>query len=145
MENASKALLFAAGILIAIILISVAVYLVNMSQDATKGVGSAMTEMELMQFNQKFTTYEGVRTGSQVKQLITTVNSSNVDNAGTDLLVTVELGTGIDAKYLTGDTTGNYKFDGGNAKKYQVEITPYNQDGAVKKIVIKGTSGTSGS
>lgn len=135
MENASKALLFAAGILIAIILISVAVYIVSMSQEATKGVGSTMSEMQLMQFNQKFTTYEGVRTGSQIKSLVEAINASNVENDGTDLIVEIS-GDGIDN---SGAPTNN-KFTGGTAKKYKVAIDKV--DGAVKTITIKGTSST---
>lgn len=135
MENASKALLFAAGILIAIILISVAVYLVNMSQDATKNVGSAMTEMQLMQFNQQFTTYEGIRTGSQIKQLVNKVNTSNADNAGTDMIVNFE---GTDSSIIDGSADAGFNFKGGSAKKYNVKITT--EDGAVKTIVITGTT-----
>lgn len=135
MENASKALLFAAGILIAIILISVAVYIVSMSQEATKGVGSTMSEMQLMQFNQKFTTYEGVRTGSQIKSLVEAINASNVENEGTDLIVEIS-GDGID----TAGAPNNNKFTGGTAKKYKVAIEKV--DGAVKTITIKGTSST---
>lgn len=135
MENASKALLFAAGILIAIILISVAVYIVSMSQEATKGVGSTMSEMQLMQFNQKFTTYEGVRTGSQIKSLVEAINASNVENEGTDLIVEIS-GDGIDAA----GAPNNNKFTGGTAKKYKVAIEKV--DGAVKTITIKGTSST---
>lgn len=136
MENASKALLFAAGILIAIILISVAVYIVSMSQEATKGVGSTMSEMQLMQFNQKFTTYEGVRTGSQIKSLVEAINASNVENDGTDLIVEIS-GDGID----NSGAPNNNKFTGGTAKKYKVAIDKV--DGAVKTITIKGTSSSS--
>lgn len=141
MENASKALLFAAGILIAIILISVAVYIVSMSQEATKGVGSTMSEMQLMQFNQKFTTYEGVRTGSQIKSLVEVVNANNVDNAETDLLVDFEghasNSTATDSKIISGTDKDGYKFIGGSAKKYNVIITKEN--GAVKTIQITNT------
>lgn len=141
MENASKALLFAAGILIAIILISVAIYLVNMANDATDGVGSAMTEMQLMQFNQKFESYEGVRTGSQIKQLVSTVNANNVDNAGTDSLVEMVDSTGSSTKIIEGDTNNGYTFKGGSAKKYKVEITYDNN--AVKTITLKSTNSSS--
>lgn len=137
MENASKALLFAAGILIAIILISVAVYIVSMSQEATKGVGSTMSEMQLMQFNQKFTTYEGVRTGTQIKSLVEVINASNVENEGTDLIVVIS-GDGIDDSNAPNEN----KFTGGSAKKYKVAIQKV--DGAVKTITITGTSSTSG-
>ena len=140
MENASKALLFAAGILIAIILISVAVYIVSMSNDATKNVGSTISDMELSSFNSKFTTYEGVRTGSQVKALVETVNSSNSNNSNTDLLVELEIGKnfGTSTPKLTGTAEGgDYALSVGSSKKYQIEIEK--ESGAVKKITINGT------
>lgn len=143
MENASKALLFAAGILIAIILITVAVYLVSMSQDATKDVGSTMSEMQLMQFNQKFTTYDGRRTGSQLKQLVATVNSSNVNNAGTDLLVKFEDRTSGNTKALTSpeDVDGNIKCNAGGSKYYYIKCETTN--GAVSKIIVSDNPITS--
>lgn len=140
MENASKALLFAAGILIAIILISVAVYIVSMSNDATEQVGGTISDMELQSFNSKFTTYEGIRTGSQIKALIEAVNSSNATNAGTDLLVEVALGDkfGTQTPTLTGTKEdADYKLSVGSSKKYNIVIEK--ESGAVKKIIINGT------
>ena len=136
MENASKALLFAAGILIAIILISVAIYLVNMSQQATTGVASTMTEMQLMQFNNKFEQYNGVRTGAQIKQLVNTINASNVENAGTDLIVNIT-GEGIASATGSTDTCPQYTCTLGSAKKYKVTLTPHN--GAYTEIKVENT------
>ena len=127
MENASKALLFAAGILIAIILISVAVYIVSMSNQATDNVGAQMSEMQLKAFNQKFTVYEGIRTGSQVKSLIDVVNSSNATESEK---VTMS-GSGIS------DNSGTYSFSGNSAKKYKVELTKTGS--AVTAITVSDT------
>lgn len=140
MENASKALLFAAGILIAIILISVAVYIVGMANNATTGVASTMTDMELSAFNSKFTTYAGTSiAGSQVKQLIEVVNASNTQNAGTDLLVTIVKGEKMDNVTLSGSAEeGNFVLNVGSSKKYRVNIDK--EDGAVKTITISGTN-----
>lgn len=134
MENASKALLFAAGILIAIILISVAVYIVSMSQSATKDVGSTMSEMQLMQFNQKFTTYDGRRTGSQLKQLVATVNSSNVNNADTDLTVTFEDQTTNKVIPNADKDDGTIDCTAGGSKYYYIKCNLEN--GAVKTITV---------
>ena len=132
MENASKALLFAAGILIAIILISVAVYIVSMSNEATEGVGSQMTEMQLKAFNQKFAVYEGIRTGSQVKSLVDVVNSSNATETEK---VTISNATGCTA--VDTSDANNYKFSGNNSKKYKVELTKTGS--AVTAITISNT------
>lgn len=136
MENASKALLFAAGILIAIILISVAVYIVGMANNATSGVASTMTEMQLSSFNSKFTTYEGTSiSGSQIRQLVAAVNASNVENADTDLKVLIETNPNT---LISGAEDGTYVFSGGTSRRYKVEMTPYKQDGAIHIIKIEG-------
>ena len=137
MENASKALLFAAGILIAIILISVAVYIVGMANNTITGVASTMTEMELSSFNSKFTSYAGTAiAGSQIKQLVEAVNSSNTEHAGTDLQIEM-VGDPTDLiKSETQNEVQHFSFSGGTARKYGVTIEK--TDGAVSKITITG-------
>lgn len=78
MENASKALIIAAAILIAIVLITLGVYVIGVGQDQIKNSG--MSDIEITTFNQKFTKYEGTRNGSEIKTLIQEVNTSNVSD-----------------------------------------------------------------
>lgn len=134
MENASKALLFAAGILIAIILISVAVYIVSMSQEAMGGTKNAMTKVQLMQFNQQFTTFEGRTTGSQIKQLISTINTNNTNDP--DQLVDLDV-SGCSGVTLTGTKeAGDFSTRGlGSSAKYDVSFEYQNE--AVSKVIIK--------
>lgn len=134
MENASKALLFAAGILIAIILISVAVYIVSMSQESMSGTKNAMSRVQLMQFNQQFTTFEGRTTGSQIKQLISTINTNNTNDP--DQLVDLDV-TGCTGVTLTGTKDkGDFSTKGlGSSSKYEVSFEYTNE--AVSKVIIK--------
>ena len=134
MENASKALLFAAGILIAIILISVAVYIVSMSQESMSGTKNAMSRVQLMQFNQQFTTFEGRTTGSQIKQLISTINTNNTNDP--DQLVDLDV-SGCQGVELTGaKDKGNFSTKGlGSSSKYEVSLEYTNE--AVSKVIIK--------
>ena len=77
MENATKALLIAAAILIAIVLISIGVYVLSIGQQAV--TGADMTEQEIATFNSKFTSYEGSHVmGSKVNALLQAVASSNI-------------------------------------------------------------------
>ena len=61
MENASKALIIAGAILLAILLISLGIMIFNQAQSAIDGSG--MSDAELTAFNQKFTKYEGKQKG----------------------------------------------------------------------------------
>ena len=76
MENATKALLIAAAILIAIVLISIGVFVLRQGQEAVDSVN--MSETEMLAFNSKFTSYEGKQRGSNVNALAQTVLSNNV-------------------------------------------------------------------
>ena len=75
MENATKALLIAAAILIAIVLISIGVFVLNQGRDAMSSVD--MSEAQIIAFNSKFEPYNGQKRGSDVKALIDRVNVSN--------------------------------------------------------------------
>lgn len=92
MENASKALVIAGAILLAILLISLGIMVFNQGQDAIKNSG--MSKAEISAFNGQFTKYEGDRRGSAVKSLIQEVNASNASDTaeGNDRHVTVNLG-----------------------------------------------------
>lgn len=86
MENASKALIIAGAILLAILIISLGILIFNQAQDTVGSVN--MDEQEIMAFNNKFTQYEGemVR-GSQVNALAQAVlanNQSAKNNGDTD-------------------------------------------------------------
>ena len=57
MENATKALLIAAAVLVAIIIISLTLVIVRQGQEAV--AGADMSEAEVAQFNSKFNTWHG--------------------------------------------------------------------------------------
>ena len=59
MENASKALIMAAGVLIGMLILSLAVYLYIDFGTSAAQINSQITEQQIAQFNSKFTSYEG--------------------------------------------------------------------------------------
>ena len=76
MENATKALLIAAAVLIAILIISFALIIYNMAAETAGNVN--LSEAEMTQFNSKFTAFEGSNvSGAQVNALLTTVLTHN--------------------------------------------------------------------
>ena len=76
MENASKALIIAGAILLAIVIISLGLIVVNNVRDTISG--ASMTQQEIEAFNGKFTPYGGDKvSGTQVNALINVISSSN--------------------------------------------------------------------
>ena len=70
MENASKALLIAGAILIAILLIAIAMYVYSTSQGNVNQAMASLDVQQIQSLNQAWLNYDGRQTGSQVKSLI---------------------------------------------------------------------------
>ena len=78
MENATKALLIAAAILIAILVISLGLVVYNMAAETVDSVN--FSGQEVSASNEKFTRYNGQhRRGSEVNALLKTTLTSNRD------------------------------------------------------------------
>ena len=90
MENASKALIIAGAILLAILLISLGIMVFN---QANSLVGNnAMTEVDITTHNQKFTNYEGKNVrGSTVRSMLQPILSNNIAADSDDRKVQVFL------------------------------------------------------
>ena len=81
MENASKALIIAGAILLSILIISLGIMIFNQASGVINN--NAMSEVEVQQFNQKFTQSGTSRVrGANVNSLLNTVAQNNVANAG---------------------------------------------------------------
>ena len=138
MENASKALIIAGAILLAILLISLGIMIFTQAQDTVSSSG--MTEAEVTAFNQKFTKYEGTVSGSMVKSLIQEVLSNNSNSANSEKQITLEAGTGI----KIADESGNYITSNiKNTNTYKITITGWGSDGRVSTIKIESASASS--
>lgn len=125
MENASKALIIAGAILLAIVIISLGLIVVNNTRNVTDNTN--LSEQEIQAFNAKFTPYEGEKiSGTKVKALLQTAISSNASNS--DKIVKFTYGTklvDVLPENITGIATGS---------TYKVTLTYENS--LVKKITI---------
>lgn len=136
MENASKALLLAAAILIAIILISLGVYIVSQGQDTVQDSGKVLDEVRIQQFNGKFDIYQGTKTGSQVKQLVKTVSSNNIADPGQQVKFSDDSTAGLwTAKEEDEITTYTITNKIGNSKKYEVTMNT-GKTGVIETITV---------
>ena len=138
MENASKALIIAGAILLAILIIGLGVYIYRQAAGVIDT--GTMDQLVVSQFNAQFEPYLGNNvSGSNVKQLIKIINASN--RAKEDLPVIIE----VDGEEVKNDS----KIKSGNT--YKVESSSEgNKAGYIEKITItenvddSGSGGTSG-
>lgn len=70
MENASKALLIAGAILLAILIIAIGMFIFTSAQSQVNDALTDMSSQQIEAFNSNFNSYENVQVGSQVKSLI---------------------------------------------------------------------------
>lgn len=84
MENASKALIIAGGILIAIFIISLGVYLMNSTSILSSSYSEKLSQDELNKFNNKFLIYAKDLTPQQMVSIINLIAENNKQNEGID-------------------------------------------------------------
>ena len=138
MENATKALLIAAAILIAILIISLGLVVYNMAAETVQNVN--MSDQEIKAFNDQFTRYEGTtQTGSTVNALVQTVLTSNMkyaaDEGATDDSnpKLVEIDGGVCDLSKT-DTQSPAKVPTG--KRYTIKCTYTQATGLINLITV---------
>lgn len=92
MENASKALLIAGGILISVIILSVLVYMYDVAREMPKAQEQMQEEKELLAFNKKYETYEGEIKGTDVISVTNMAITNNQKYTGyTDYQIKVSV------------------------------------------------------
>ena len=125
MENAPKAFLIAGAILIAIVLISVGMLIVNSTNDATEQTANTATKQSIDVFNSQFVQYEGEQKGSTIKNLYQSVHASTASSVYGEhkVLINNEEPSKFEIRYVR------------NSDKYMVKLH-YGQDGYVNNITI---------
>lgn len=138
MENASKALIIAGAILLAILLITLGIYIFQQAQSTVNNSG--MSQAEIQTFNSQFTKYEGTKIkGSSVKSLIQEVNVNNSQDESNEHQITV---TGVTAS-ASGSAAGYNQYltsDIKNTKTYTVKITKYGNNGRITNISVEANT-----
>ena len=79
MENASKALIIAGSILIALVLIGVGMLLINGIGETNREGARRLDQIAISTINARFTPYEGIRKGSDIRGLIGEIATYNLD------------------------------------------------------------------
>lgn len=131
MENATKALLIAAAVLVAILIISLGIVVYTKASEPMSNID--MTEYQIQQFNDKFKKYEGDNvSGSEVNAMLETVFTHNNAQDSKDTCVAVTGQSAISAN--PGLTTSPKKLPIGN--RYKVTLTYNTKTGLISSIAI---------
>lgn len=127
MENATKALLIAAAVLVAILIISLGLVIYNMAAETIGNVD--MSENEIKAFNDKYTRYEGSNVkGTKVNALINEVFSNNMnysDDESKQITLNID-GTDVILPMTNGATAVESPKKVPTGNNYKVELA-YNQ------------------
>lgn len=128
MENASKALLIAGAILIAILLIAIGMMVFNSANGVIESASSNMSGQEKTMFNKQWTIYNGLQSGSTVIELCNAVatNNSNAESAKVKVTGSAE----VDESGKT-STSSIVK-----QAQYKVKVKDKNGDGFMDLITI---------
>lgn len=119
MENASKALLMAAGILISILIISLAVYLFITFGALSSDIHKKNQETQLTQFNEQFTSYANISQGVNIYDIITMANLAKENNANYEL---TSADAGENSYYIRVDFLNIYNFENKDQSEYNEQI-----------------------
>lgn len=149
MENASKALTMAAGVLIGVLIISLAVYLFIDFGTTSAKINSQVTEQQVSQFNSKFTSYEG-QEGLTIYDVITVASYAYENNVYYENLDEYKIKVYLGSEEIqdTINENDNYKgkitliqmdksfINAGNLKlpTYKCKVLSYHSSGRIHEI-----------
>ena len=119
MENASKALIIAGAVLIAILLIAFGVAMINAAQAPIDQATGATSQQEAQIFNAKFSSYAGSRvSGSNVRSLLGIINTNNAQSSnpfavtiGTNAVANDQVGAQISTIVTTKTYNVTFQYD----------------------------------
>lgn len=138
MENASKALLIAASILIVIILIAFGMKTINSTAGTQESLETTMDATAKASFNNKFTSYVGNnKSASQAKGLANVVVSNNATDSNHQVSITIT----TDAPDSSSSATYSDSLDITNncaalSGQCEISIGAMSADGFITNIII---------
>ncbi len=155
MENASKALIMAGGILIGILIISLAVYLFTDFGRTAADINDRNASQQLVDFNSKFTKYESYKDNdgnwkTTVYDIVTLAGYAKENNEYYNESIDEQISVNIvgankleniqgisnykKTLIIDGNTTYLYNDDGVSLRRYKCTSISYNTRGKVKSI-----------
>lgn len=125
MENASRALLMAGGILLGILILSLMVTLFASSSSLSKTYDESKQSEAIQKFNANFTQYLG-EDRLTIHEVVTICNFADIN----DVSVTTGRKTNEDIKSIV----ASYSNDESTIQKYTLKINSYSEEGYINSI-----------
>lgn len=139
MENASKALIMAGGVLIGILIISLAVYLFTDFGSTSAQINAQNSQKQITEFNSKFTVYEG-NDNITIYDIITLAGYAKENNEYykdvEDEKIDVKIGNETCLNSTSQELINKY-VSNEKLKKFMCSGIKYNKRGKVKSITFK--------
>ena len=132
MENATKALLIAAAVLIAILIITLGLVVYNNSANTVNQAN--LSSQEIQAQNEKFTRYNGTnKRGSEVNSLLQTALNYNLNTTDDGNKVTV---TGKNGAPSLATTATSITTQADTSALYTIEVKYEGAGGLVSEVVV---------
>ena len=136
MENATKALLIAGSILIAILLIALGLRVFNSTRGTVESSQSAMNTTEIAAFNNKFLHYLGKnKSKSQVIALANVIISNNSSSSYKVSITILGSGPYDSASNISAYINGDSFMSAGSGNIYSITFTT-TDDGRINAITV---------
>lgn len=144
MENASKALLLAAEVLIGVLILSLMVYLFVTFGLSSAEIGEQIDENRLAEFNNQYNKYVG-KDDVTIYDIVSVANLAKENNKYYELdtstsgnyYISVKIGNTSIEKYSLDYLTDRYiKNESGELKKYSCDVEYSDATGRVKKVLF---------
>lgn len=132
MENATKALLIAAAVLIVIVLIALGIRILSATTGVSNSVGEVSDAMGKSVFNSQFTKFTGTQSASEVKALLSQAAATHRGDSKHKVNVTMGGTTYNNANGIAG-LMSTLQIN----SSYTVTITSYDDDGYITAIKIQ--------
>ena len=131
MENATKALLIAASVLIVIVLIAIGIRILSATNGVTNSVDDVSEAMGISVFNSQFTKYAGEQSAPEVKSLLSYAAATYRGNSKHKVKVWFNSRLGEDANTISG-----FMSNVNNTLTYNVGINEPDANGYIYEITI---------
>ena len=139
MENATKALLIAAAVLVAILIISLGIGVYNMAAETMGSVDLSGTEVQA--FNEQFSQYNGnKKRGSEVNAMLKTVLTSNLNEAAAGSTKFVEVTAGATGMPSLATNATSISTTADPAKMYKMTVNYSSTTGLVTSIKVESAT-----
>lgn len=138
MENANKALLIAASVLIGVMLLSIAVYLFSIFGGLSSEISSQLNEKEINEFNAKFYQYEGKK--CRAHDIVSVANMAKENNAQYEYTNTDSVAPYYIIVSVKGMGSGNDHFEQKTKEEHAEFMKSYSiVDGTIDPIYFECT------